>query len=139
MRRLLVLGLTLALSATGAWADRYDDCAQDKDRDRQIRGCTQIIERGEKETRKTRAIAYYNRGVGYGKKRDHDRAIADFDKATALNPKLFQAYNNRGIVYVLKGDKEQAIADFRKVLEIDPSLQKTKNWLKKLGVTPEAG
>jgi hypothetical protein len=36
------LGLMIALPA--ACADAYEDCAQKQDRDRTIRGCTEIIE-----------------------------------------------------------------------------------------------
>ena len=95
MVRPLVFALVLALSATGAWADRYSDCVQDKDLDRQIRGCTQVIERGEQESRKNRAVAYNNRGLAYYKKGEHDRAIADYDEVIALNPNDASAYSPR--------------------------------------------
>ena len=85
MTRTLVLALVLALSATGAWADRYSDCNQGNDLDRRIRGCTQIIERSPRESREE-ATAYNNRGVAYDRKGDKEQAIADFDKAIALDP-----------------------------------------------------
>jgi len=78
----------------------------------------------------------YSRGVAYAEKGEVDRAIADYTKAIAINPKLADAYNNRGVSYRKKGDKEHAIADFRKALEIDPSGQLAKIYLKSLGVTP---
>jgi tetratricopeptide (TPR) repeat protein len=109
---------------------------QDKELDRKILACTQVIERGEGESRENRAVAYSNRGIAYVRKGAFDRAIADSTKAIALDPKLVQARYNRGIAYRKKGDKEQAIADFRKALEIDPSDQDAKNSLKQLGVTP---
>ena len=37
---------------------------------------------------------YYNRGVAYRVKGDHDRAIADYTKAVALNPNNAEAYYN---------------------------------------------
>jgi hypothetical protein len=74
MIRSLVFALVLALSATGARADMYDDCKQSADPDLRIRGCTQVIGRGEKETRKNLTAAYYNRGVAYGRKGAFDRA-----------------------------------------------------------------
>jgi len=122
-------------SLTGAWADMYSDCTH-ADPDRQIRGCTQVIERGKKESRKNRAIAYFNRGVAYRKKGEVDRAIADYTEAIALDPNDAIAYSNRGVAYKKKGDKEQAIADFRTALEINPSDQDAKEGLKRLGVTP---
>jgi len=75
MIRPLVVALALTLSATGAWADPWDDCAH-ADPDRSIRGCTQIIERGKRESRKNRAVAYTNRAMAYHDKGEVDRGIA---------------------------------------------------------------
>ncbi len=135
MKRLLVFALALTISATGAGADAWDDCTH-ADPDRRIRGCTQIIERGKRESRKNRAIAYSSRGAAYWKKGDKEQAIADYDKAIALDPNDAIAYDNRGVAYEKKGDKEKAIADFRKALEIAPSFQEAKAALERLGVTP---
>jgi hypothetical protein len=74
MKRLLMVALVLTLSATGAWGDMDADCKQSSDPDRRIRGCTQIIERGKRETREYRAIAYNNRSLAYGRKGEVDRA-----------------------------------------------------------------
>ena len=41
------------------------------------------------------AVAYFNRGIAYQAKGERDRAIADYDKAIALNPKYANAYYNR--------------------------------------------
>jgi len=120
MRWPLILALVFALCATGACADRWSDCSQHRDTDRQIRGCTQIIERGEKETRKNRAIAYTNRGHAYQNKGEVDRAFADFDKAIALDPKLAIAYYNRGVTYRKKGEIDRAIADYTKAIALNP-------------------
>jgi len=108
MRRPLVFALVLALSATGAWADMYDDCKQSADPDLRIRGCTQVIGRGEKETRKNITAAYYNRGGAYEKKGEVDHAIADYTKAIALDPKYAFAYVNRGHAYGRKGEVDRA-------------------------------
>src|SRR5262249_12533243 len=77
---LAVSALVVALSAS-ALADDKDkqDCAN-KDPDRAIRGCTAIIEHGN-ETPNIFATAFANRGVAYARKKDYDRAIADFTRA----------------------------------------------------------
>jgi tetratricopeptide (TPR) repeat protein len=125
MKRALVFALVLTLSATGAWADRYDDCKQSGDPDRKIRGCTQIIERGEQETQKKRANAYSNRGFAYDDKGEYDKAIADFDKAIALDPNDGEAYKNRGAAYRRTGTvKVGALAPkrMRNVFVVPPSV-----------------
>ena len=132
----LVFALVMLLWATGAWADPYEDCFQSADLERKIRGCTQVIERGKRESRENRATAYTNRGLAYYDKGEVDRAIADFDKVIALDPNNADAYSNRGNAYDEKGEFDRAIADFRRALEIDPSNQLAKNNLKALVVTP---
>jgi tetratricopeptide (TPR) repeat protein len=130
MIRALVFVLALMLPATGAWADRYSDCQQSADLDRLIRGCTQIIEWVEKlhsrgvgteATQKSRASAYNNRGSGYIKKGQLDRAIADYDKAIKLDPDVAMAYYNRGETYGKKGELDRAIADYDKAIALDPN------------------
>ena len=120
MLRRLVFALVLALSATGAWADRWSDCNQSVDPDRRIRGCTSVIERGKRESRKNRAIAYSNRGVAYWKKSEYDRAIADYTEAIALDPNDAIAYSNRGVAYKKKGEVDRAIADHTTAIALDP-------------------
>ncbi len=122
MIRPLVVALVLAVSAIGAWADRWSDCKQSADPDRRIRGCTQIIERGKRERREYRAIAYNNRGLAYQEKGEVVRAIADFTTAIKFNPNDARVYNSRGVAYARKGDKDHAIADFDMAIVRDPKL-----------------
>ncbi len=121
MVRPLVFALVLALSATGACADRYSDCNQSADPDRRIRGCTQVIERGKRESREDRSFAYTNRGNAYDDKGEVDRAIADYTKAIALDPNYAIAYTNRGLTYEKKGEVDRAIADYTKAIALDPN------------------
>ena len=89
--------------------------------DLQISGCTTVIQSG-KETQKNRAVAYTNRGNAYLGKKDYDRAIADYNKAIELEPKLAAAYANRGLAYGAKGDIDGAIADLDKAIDLNPKL-----------------
>ena len=49
-----------------------------------------------------------------------DTAIANFDEAIRLDPKIAAAYNDRGILYQAKGDYDKAIADYDEAIRIDP-------------------
>jgi tetratricopeptide (TPR) repeat protein len=117
--RALFLAFGLALVCCGgAFADAASDCGQDKDLDLQIRGCSRYLEGGGKEV--DRAIAYNNRGNANYSKRDYDRAIADYDHAIRLDPKLVFAYVGRGEAYDSKGDYDRAIADYDQAIRLNP-------------------
>jgi lipoprotein NlpI len=95
------------------------DCLQEKDAERQIAGCTRVVE-DDKQTERVRAVAHYNRGNALAAKGDHDGAIADYDAAIKLAPKNARAYNNRGTVYRDKGDAAHALADFAQAAQLNP-------------------
>jgi tetratricopeptide (TPR) repeat protein len=100
-------------------AGPIDDCNQQEDVDRRLRGCSRLIEEGGSDKEKL-AAAYINRGNAYFGKRDYDRAIADYSKVIELNARHTEAYNNRGAAYEKKDDHQRAIADYRKAFSIDP-------------------
>ncbi len=50
----------------------------------------------------------------------YDDAIADYDKAIALNPNDATAYTNRGVAYGSKGAFDWAIADHSRAIALDP-------------------
>jgi lipoprotein NlpI len=110
---------TEAAPGTGATRRDTADCLQERDTEKQIAGCTRVIDDGRQADR-TRAVAHYNRGNAFAAKGDQDAAIADYDAAIKLNPKDSRAYNNRGTVYRDKGDADRAMADFAEAVKIDP-------------------
>jgi tetratricopeptide (TPR) repeat protein len=112
------VGVVLGLCAISASADVYKHCSQSEDLERSIRACTQILERGKKVSAKTWAITYYNRGNAYKAKGDLEHAIADYDKAIALDPKDADSYYNRGNADEAKGDINRAIADSTKAVNL---------------------
>jgi len=80
--------------------------------------------------------AYYSRASVYYHKGLYDQAIADYTQVIAFKPNFAVAYQNRGIAYEKKGSRDQAIADYRAQLKLDPNLQKARDGLTRLGVTP---
>lgn len=68
------------------------------------------------------AVAYSTRGLAYHNKGDHNRAIADFNKAIKIQPNSAKAYLGRGLTYHKKGEYAQAIADCNKAIKNNPNL-----------------
>ena len=65
-------------------------------------------------------IAYNHRGDAYANLNNEKQAIADFDRAIAINPKFAAAYVNRGGSYFKLGNYKQAIEDLDRAIEINP-------------------
>jgi lipoprotein NlpI len=62
-------------------------------------------------------------------KGDYDPALADYDQAIALDPKLAMAYFSRGLVTIYAGSLSKALIDFRRSSELDPKYPYTAIWL----------
>ncbi len=56
---------------------------------------------------------FFERALEEYKKGDFTKAIADFTKAIAINPKLAEAYYNRGVVYTTTGNGQQSKQDLQ--------------------------
>ena len=86
--------------------------------DKQIDACNKIIAlkvfSGEKL-----ATVYFWRAVGWNKKGDYPKVIADTTEALRLKPDQ-ALYNTRGSAYFDKGEYNIAIADFNDALRIGP-------------------
>ena len=65
-----------------------------------------------------------------------ERAVADLNKAIAMNGGDPEAYYDRGLVYAVRGERDPAIADFKKALELKPDFQEARTALETLGVQP---
>ncbi len=60
------------------------------------------------------------RGVARRDTGDVAGALADFDEAARLDPRLATVYVHRGIAHIYHGDYESAIADFDEEIRLDP-------------------
>jgi tetratricopeptide (TPR) repeat protein len=124
MRSAAAVFLASMLLVPPALADSntdWKDCASD-DADRIIAACDRIIAEGN-ERKVNFAIAYYNRGVGYQKKGDHAKAIADFTRSIKINATDPKAFRARGSSYADIGEYDLAIADYTETIRLDPNFQ----------------
>ncbi|MEO7910252.1 MAG: tetratricopeptide repeat protein [Roseiflexaceae bacterium] len=69
---------------------------------------------------KAQAAAYYERGNVQLDAGANEAAIADYDKAIALDPSNPRAFNNRALAYVALGQLDPALADYAAAIKLDP-------------------
>jgi tetratricopeptide (TPR) repeat protein len=86
--------------------------------DQQIDACNKILALKVFTGEKLAAI-YFWRAVGWNKKGDYTKVIADTSEALRLKPDQ-ALYNLRGSAYFDKGEYDIAIADFNDALRIGP-------------------
>src|SRR5579872_2404229 len=105
-------------------------CAQDDgpdwkrcragDPDVVIAGCSAVLAAGNGLPAQ-RAVAAMRRGYAYTAKRQYDRALADFDEATRLDPNSADAFAGRGFMNQRLGHHDRAIEDFDQAIRLRPS------------------
>jgi tetratricopeptide (TPR) repeat protein len=66
--------------------------------------------------------AYLERGSAHLYRNEIDVALADFDRATTLNPNLARAYSAKGVIYRDRKDFRRAIEELTKAVELDPTI-----------------
>jgi tetratricopeptide (TPR) repeat protein len=64
----------------------------------------------------------YAEGVQLAKQKDHDGAIAAFDKCIEAKADAFPCFLYRGNSHGLKGNTEAALKDYNRTIEINPNL-----------------
>ncbi len=79
------------------------------------------------DTEPTTADGYVDRGNGLLNSGELDKAIADFDKAIALDANSAIAFADRGIAYAWKKQSDKALADFDKAAAINPRMPEVFN------------
>jgi tetratricopeptide (TPR) repeat protein len=116
-RAIFVLAITMA--AGSASAGVWDDCAGTNS-DKAVVACTKIVD-ANRQSKKSLAMAYRNRGLVYAKKGDFAKALPDFNAAIERNGRFADAYYDRGLTYYNLDNSKAAIEDFTKAI-----LYKTK-------------
>ncbi|MFZ1988533.1 MAG: tetratricopeptide repeat protein [Alphaproteobacteria bacterium] len=122
MRALIIALFVCTLGFGSALADSCDErdaSENNPNADIRIELNTQCLK--DRSDNQSQASSYVRRAIAYSDKGDDDRAIADFTKAIALNPKFINAYYDRGLVYISKGDYDRAIADLNQAIGLDPN------------------
>ena len=51
----------------------------------------------------------------------YDLAMADYNKAIALNPLVYTFYNKRGLLFRKLGRYDEALADYTSAIRLDPA------------------
>lgn len=75
----------------------------------------------KKMSRKEASEDLVKLGEDLANNRNHDRALAYFDKAIEINPKNDFAWGDRGLMLDKQGKRNDALESFSKALEINPS------------------
>lgn len=115
----LLLSSVVALSALGSReASAVYLCNPDNvsDPDIAISACNKEIAAG-----RNLAIAYYDRGLAYAKKKETDKALADYNRSLKINPKYQNALISRGNALKIMGQPERAIEDYNTAISINPA------------------
>ena len=81
--------------------------------------CTRVMNSG-RLPRAQFYIGYFNRGSGYRRAGDFDKALADFKRVVKLRPKFARGYHMRGLVQGDLGAHASALADFEQAIALDP-------------------
>lgn len=115
---LLVSMIAMGIVAASP-ARAHDLCDEASTPEQGVSVCTRQIGSGEFKGRDL-AITYVNRGVAYYRLKQHEKAVADFDRAIKIAPALVQAWNNRGVARQALRQYKAAIADYAKAISLNP-------------------
>ncbi len=115
---IVVTGAARRLPDKAARRGDWNACTVN-DPDRAPAKCTKLASSSKKDVRR-QAEAYLSDGLKRAWNGDLDEAIAAFDRAIAVAPKLSTAYLNRGLAYAQQGDDARALADLDRAVQYSP-------------------
>ena len=72
-------------------------------------------------------FAHFNLANDYMRKKEYDKAIAEYETAIAILPAYSKAINNLGNVYLNRGDYDKALEKYEKAIAIDPDVGEAHN------------
>jgi len=78
------------------------------------------------------AEAWNRRGNAYAARGDEDRALADYERALALNPYQFGTMESCGEIWMLRSNYRKAADYFRRALDLNPNLSEAADALRSL-------
>lgn len=81
------------------------------------------------------SIFLYNKAIESLRSGSEDIAIIELKKATAMNPRFYEAMNLLGICYSYSGDKDKAAEVFNKVMKAESNSILAMNYMQRLGLS----
>ena len=115
---LVVTGQRRSAAKSASRGD-WNACTVD-DPSRRLGACTALVDPAAPGPA-GRAAAHVADGLSRAWHNDFDGAIAAFDQAIAVSPRLSFAYLNRGLVYAHKGETKRALADLDQAVRYGPN------------------
>lgn len=84
--------------------------------------CTRVMNSGRLPNAQF-YIGHFNRGSGYRRAGEFQKALSDFQKVVSLKPRFARGYHARGLVYADLGKTDDAIADLNQAIKLN-----SKDW-----------
>ncbi len=101
-----------------AWCDGKALAEEGFPQDRQIEGCTRLIDSG-KEGPDDLIKDHFNRATAYDFKGADDKAIDDYNVVIELQPENASVYGSLGMIYWVKNEYDRAIENFDKAIALN--------------------
>jgi tetratricopeptide (TPR) repeat protein len=103
--------------------EREDRCYDSQDRyspKDELSACDELLARNG-NTKEEQADILAARGAAYHRLGNHEKALADYDQAIALDPRDSHSLYNRGLIYEELDDPGSALFAYAESLEIEPN------------------
>lgn len=121
----IVTAITVMIASSGAQADvpqQQRMCLDNATPHAQrAAACSYIITNAPPADAKEFARVYFNRGNALLALGVYDRAVADFDVVTKMNPAASGAINSRGVAFLRQKQLDRAIAEFDSAIRLFPT------------------